>query len=81
MYNSEVKNNKYNYLTGRLITGEEKVKYRNFVNPFLRYALSVAIESVPLEVSSSWTEGGCQQLSRLLLYAVCDLKSRRRQPQ
>ena len=52
MYNSEVKD-KYSYLTCRLITGEEKVKYRNFVNPFLRYALSVAIESEPLEVSSS----------------------------
>jgi len=52
MYNSEVKNNKYNYLTCRLTTGEEKVKYRNLVNPFLRYALSVTIESVPLAVIS-----------------------------
>jgi len=49
---SEEKSYKYNYLTCRLITGDEKVKYRNFVNPFLRYALSVTIESLPLDVSS-----------------------------
>ena len=49
MYNSEVKNNKYSYLTCRLIAGEEKVTYRNFVNQFLRYDLSVAVESVQLE--------------------------------